>query len=190
LRDAQVHRESTFEHKNQYWKWFLACLVLLVIFGAVIFAYRGNSNVTTQTATTLSPTNSSAVINNQSLNITSTGGWISATLHPVDKANYNASGTITLTACPYLLGETVCPTIEMGVMNATGFAQYQKGGVPAAPYGLLDVTPTLDEQSRFALHNLTYDGTYYFVFVALSQGNALSGGAYATVSIYLSESWT
>lgn len=191
LRDAQVHRESIYEHKNQYRKWVLVVLVLVVICGVAIFAFSGNPSGTYQTgAPTVSKENLDTVLNNQTVKVTPNGAWISATLNPVGKLNYNVKGSMALVDCPILLGESACPTIEMWAMNQTGFANYQKSGVPVGTYGTVGITPTLDEQSPFTLHNLDYDGTYYLVFMALNQGNTLSPGTYTTVSISLTEVWS
>jgi hypothetical protein len=189
LRDAQVHRESHYEHKNQYGKLALAFVVLLIIVGLAIFAFRSNQVAPFQTSSTINQTKSDVALNQQ-LNITTSGQWLEATLNPLDKQRYNATGSITLTMCPYSLGETVCPTIEMLAMNSTGFAAYEKSGNLSAPYGVVYITATLDEQTPFTLHNPNYDGTYYFVFIATDQGNPLSSGAYATLTVYLTEVWT
>jgi hypothetical protein len=190
LRDAQVHRDSLYEHKNQYGKWVLAVLAILVICGVAFFAVSQNPNGSSEVSPTASQVSSDIVFNNQTVKITSNATWISAMLHPVDKPHYKATGSMTLVDCPFLLGEASCPTIGLLVMNQTGFTDYQKGGSPVGPYGTVVVTPTLNEQTAFTLSNVDYDGTYYFVFIALNQGNPLSPGATVTILVYLTEVWS
>ena len=182
LRDARVHRESTYQHKSAYRKWILAIFVLVIL---AIFAYRA----TTERGSANGELRSNIVLNNVSVNVTADGGWIKASLNPLDKTNYATKGSVQLINCPSSDTMALCPNLEMWVMNDTGFSNFQQGGLATAPYEKLEVTTALGTKSNFTLHGLNYNGSYYFEFIVLQQGTPLNRGTHATVSISLVETW-
>ena len=193
LRDARVHRDSFYERKHPYRKWGLALFVLLVVCGVALLAYRGIQPGPSQTVLTgrsVSNTNSNFVFFNQTIKLTSNETWINATLNPLYKTHYNASGSINVVTCPYVLAESACPDMGLLVMNATGFANFQKNGALVSPYGAVAITPTVGQSTSFTLRNLDYDGVYYFVIIVTSQENALIEGSYVILALYLTETWS
>lgn len=159
---------------------------MLGVLGVGVFLLTNNRiSETTSTTTQAQP---NVLWADHLVNITD-GSWITATLSPLGKANYNAQGSVQLMVCPILNNTILCPTIEVWVMNKTGFTTYQQSGLTTSPYGMVTIAPTLGAQSDFTLHKLDNDGTYYFVFMVLQQGHPLISGTHATISISLTETW-
>jgi hypothetical protein len=197
LRDARVHRENQYRHRRPYSKWVLALFILLVICGIAILAYKESTVVqTTQTqtipATSLSGV-SKVILNDRLVNISGEVGalsFVNGTLNPIGKLDYKAYGQVQIiSGCSTEATGVVCPTIQMIVLNGTGFAKIAEaimggGAGQVGTYAQTQITGS--GVYHFTLNHLDYDGKYYFVFFF---PNPSSPTQTAVVSITLVETW-
>ena len=200
LKDAQVHRDRSNQHKAPYGKWVLAIVFLVLACGGIA-AYsqsqgeKNQSEITRSISTTVvaPQTISTIVLDNQLENISQNAlTAVPVTLNPLGKLSYEAYGQMQiLYGCLNQAGGTTCPTVFMAVANQTGITGWgdyviQHKNSVIRLYGEAEITGAA--VTEFTLKDLDYDGKYFFGFAIVAQTTPPIPAV--IISLSLMESWS
>ena len=120
--------------------------------------------------------------------LTAQFSWVNATLNPLSKVNYTATGRIEIVSGAVGVGPGMLPRISLWIVDEAGKDELLSGSRhPSVGHGYGGAL--LPSKPDFQVVNPNYNGVYYFLFIFEDPGHIIVFGP-PTISISLTESWT